>query len=131
MRRVSLSRLVNRAALFGAAAGIGVVFGFGGADTARSQSADCERMRQAIADASHSGQNSQFQAAAERQRSELDRTVAYAHSIGCENRKILFFGSDPPAQCGQINSQIERMRANLGDLQARSGGGGARGELVA
>jgi len=103
-----------------------------GAGPALSQSADCERLRQAIADASRSGQTAQFEAAAERQRAEIDRTVAYAKSIGCENRQFLFFGAAPPAQCGQINSQIARMRANLDDLQARAGGGsGGRGELIA
>ena len=97
-----------------------------------SQSADCERLRQAIADASRSGQSAQFEAAAERQRAEIDRTVAYAKSIGCENRQFLFFGAAPPAQCGQINAQISRMRANLDDLQARAGGGsGGRGEMIA
>ena len=31
----------------------------------------------------------------------------------------------PPAQCGQINGQIGRMRANLDELQSRAGGGAA------
>ena len=69
------------------------------------------------------------QAAAERQRAELARTSAYAHSLGCENRKFLIFGSDPPAQCGEVNGQIARMQANLADLRARAGGGA--GDLVA
>ena len=55
---------------------------------------------------------------------------AYAHSIGCENRKFLFFGSEPPAQCGEIKGQIARMQANLADLQGRAGGGG-RADLIA
>jgi hypothetical protein len=124
------SRLIPRTAIL-AAAGAGAIVGLAGVDSALSQNADCERLRQAIADSSHSAQGSQFQAAAERQRSELDRTVGYAHSIGCENRKILIFGSDPPAQCAQINAQIERMRANLSDLQSRAGGQGGHGDLVA
>ena len=49
-----------------------------------------------------------------------------ARSLGCENRKFLFFGSNPPAQCGEVNGQIARMQANLADLQARAGGGGRR-----
>lgn len=94
-------------------------------------SADCDRLRRAISDASR-GPNAQFEAAAARQRSEIERTVAYARQIGCENQKFLFFGSDPPAQCGEIKSQIGRMRANLDDLQSRAGGGaGGRGELLA
>lgn len=100
-------------------------------DRALAQSNECARLQQAIASAS-GGQGQQYQAAAERQRGELDRTVGYAHSIGCENRKFLFFGSDPPAQCGSIQAQIAHMRGTLQDLQARSGGGdGGRGEMVA
>ena len=52
--------------------------------------------------------------------------------IGCDNHKFLFFGSDPPAQCDQINAQIGRMHANLDDLaSARGRRRGGRGELVA
>ncbi len=98
---------------------------------ALAQSAECVRLQQAIAAASRSGPGAQLQAAVERQRAELSRTVAYARSLGCENRKFLFFGSDPPPQCGEINGQISRMRANLADLQARAGGAGGRAQLVA
>ena len=96
-----------------------------------SAGGECDRLRRAIADSSH-GPNAQFEAAAQRQRGEIERTVAYAHQIGCDNQKFLFFGSDPPAQCGQIKGQIGRMRANLDDLQSRAGGGaGGRGEMLA
>lgn len=102
------------------------------ASSADAVNADCERLRRAIADVSRSGQNGQYQAAAERQRGEIGRTEAYAAQIGCNNKKFLFFGSDPPSQCGQIHAQIGRMRANLEDLQARAGGGqSGRGELIA
>ena len=78
------------------------------------------------------GQGAQYEAAAQRQRGEIERTGAYARSIGCENRKFLFFGSNPPAQCEQINGQLSRMQANLADLQSRGGGAdGGRAELVA
>jgi hypothetical protein len=111
---------------------VAILAALAAADVAEPQSADCARLRQAIADASRSDQGAQYQAAADRQRDELDRTVAYARSIGCENRQFLFFGSAPPAQCGQINGQISRMRANLDDLRSRAGGGaGGRGELIA
>jgi len=102
------------------------------ANLALAQSADCVRLQQAIAAASRGGPSAQLQAAVERQRTELSRTTAYARSLGCENRKFLFFGSDPPAQCGEVNAQISRMQANLADLQGRAGGGaGGRGELIA
>jgi hypothetical protein len=96
------------------------------ADVALAQNAECARLQQAIAARRGS---SGSQGAVERQRAELSRTSAYARSLGCENRKFLFFGSEPPAQCGDLNGQISRMQANLADLQARAGGGA--GDLVA
>ncbi len=95
-------------------------------DVAQAQTAECARLQQAIAARRGS---SGSQAAVDRQRAELGRTSAYARSLGCENRKFLIFGSDPPAQCGELNGQISRMQANLADLQARAGGGA--GDLVA
>jgi len=108
------------------------VFGaLGAANLAAAQSADCARLRQAISDAARDNQGAQYQAAADRQRAEIDRTSAYAHSIGCDHRQFLFFGSPPPPQCGQINAQIGRMRANLDELQSRASGAGGRADLVA
>jgi Protein of unknown function (DUF2865) len=97
-----------------------------GGDARAQNAGECARLQQAIAQRHGS---SGVQAAAERQRTELARTSAYARSLGCDNRKFLFLGSDPPAQCGQLNGQIARMQANLADLEAREGGGG--GDLVA
>jgi hypothetical protein len=105
--------------------------GLGGPVSAQQLSVDCQRLRQAIADASRSDSGAQYQAAADRQRAELDRTTAYAHSIGCDRRQFLFFGAAPPPQCGEIGAQIGRMRANLEELQQRSGGPGGRGDLIA
>ena len=96
------------------------------ADIALAQNAECARLQQAIA--AHRG-SSGAQGAVERQRAELARTSAYARSLGCGNRKFLIFGSDPPAQCGELEGQISRMQANLSDLQARAGGGA--GDLIA
>src|SRR5580698_11125804 len=96
-------------------------------DVALAQNAgECARLQQAIAARRGS---SGSQAAVDRQRAELGRTRAYAGSLGCGNRKFLFFGSEPPPQCGEVNAQISRMEANLADLQARAGGGA--GDLVA
>jgi hypothetical protein len=95
-------------------------------DVAVAQNAECARLQQAIAARRGS---SGAQAAVERQRAELGRTRAYAGSLGCGNRKFLFFGSEPPPQCGEVTAQISRMEANLAELQARAGGGA--GELIA
>jgi hypothetical protein len=91
------------------------------------QSPECARLQAAIAAAPRGG--GPAAAAAERQREQLASSRAYAHSIGCDNQKFLFFGSDPPPQCGEIRGQIARMQANLASLQARAGGG--RGGLIA
>jgi len=96
------------------------------ADVASAQNAECARLQQAIAARRGSSGAS---AAAERQRAELGRTRAYANSLGCGNHKFLFFGSEPPPQCGEVNAQISRMEANLAELQARAGGGA--GDLIA
>jgi hydroxypyruvate isomerase len=79
---------------------------------AAAQSADCVNLRSLIAGAGHGGssQGEQYQAAASRQRSEIDRTVAYAQSLGCDRRQFLIFGSPPPPQCGAINAQIGKMQ---------------------
>jgi Protein of unknown function (DUF2865) len=114
--------LASASALAALAAAIAA---FGG-DVALAQNAECARLQQAIA-ARHGSSGSQ--AAVERQRAELGRTRAYAGSLGCGNRKFLFFGSEPPPQCGEVSAQISRMEANLADLQARAGGGA--GDLVA
>src|SRR5271165_3714814 len=118
-------RLLAQKTLMAAAAALAGVLSAG---DALAQSADCARLQAAIASAPRGG--GQLQAAADRQRAELSRTSSYAHSIGCDNQKFLFFGSEPPAQCGEIKGRIARMQANLSDLQARSGGGG-RADLIA
>ncbi len=110
-----------------AIAAIAALAGIFAEGEAFAQSAECARLQAAIAAAPRGG--GQFEAAAERQRAELSRTFAYAHSIGCDNQKFLFFGSEPPPQCGEIKGQIARMQANLADLRARAGGG--RGDLIA
>jgi hypothetical protein len=94
-----------------------------------AESGECARLRAAIASAAPHGGGGQFAGAAARQRSELARTNAYANSIGCNNQKFLFFGSEPPPQCSEIKGQIARMQASLSDLEAHSGGG--RDDLIA
>ena len=92
---------------------------------AQAQYVDCERLRAQLASlGSGGGDSGRYAAAAQKQRSELNRTVGYARSIGCDRSRFLIFGDDPPPQCGTINAQIGRMQANLASLEQRSGGGG-------
>jgi hypothetical protein len=106
-----------------------------GSDLAGAQDAGyCQQLRAQIAAAGQSGgsrQSAAYDAAAQKQRSEIDRTIAYSRQLGCDRQKFLIFGSDPPPQCGEVSAQIARMQANLGQLQARGSGGGARGDLIA
>jgi hypothetical protein len=99
---------------------------------ARAQYADCARLQTQIAQASAADPSvsGRFAAAAQKQRSELDRTVAYAHSIGCDRSGFVFFGPQAPPQCPAINAQIQRMRANLDQLQGPARGG-IRDTLIA
>jgi hypothetical protein len=96
---------------------------------AEAQSVDCGRLQMQIAQASSGDPAAgRYAAAAQKQRSELDRTVAYARSIGCDRSGFVFFGPQAPPQCPGINAQIQRMRANLQQL---GGGGSPRETLIA
>jgi hypothetical protein len=63
--------------------------------------------------------------AASRQQADLDRLTAQGRRTGCEGGGFFSLFSGQPAQCGQINNQIQQMRANLdralGDLQRLQG----------
>jgi hypothetical protein len=97
-----------------------------------AQGVDCSRLQSQIASIrSDPSQSQRFLQLAERQQVQLDRTMAYAQSLGCQNHQFLFFGSPPPPQCQQINPQIARMQANLQRLQQQAAGGdGLRRELT-
>ena len=98
-----------------------------------AQAVDCGRLQAQIASlpSGDAGRGAKFSEAAARQQNEIARTLGYANSIGCDRQQFLIFGSAPPPQCGAINGQVARMRANLGQLQAQGASGGQRRELVA
>jgi Protein of unknown function (DUF2865) len=95
---------------------------------AGAQQIDCNRLQVQIGQASDSPAASRNAAAAQKARADLDRAVAYAHSIGCDRSGFVFFGPQPPAQCPGLNAQIQQMRASLQQLQ---GAGGTRQTLLA
>jgi len=112
---------------FGAVAAAFLLAGALAGTGAQAQYADCARLQAQIAQASAADPASgRVAAAVQKQRSELDRTVAYAHSIGCDRSGFVFFGPQPPAQCPGINAQIQRMRGNLDQLQGQTRGGAAQ-----
>ena len=94
-----------------------------------AQGVDCGQLQAQIAGADDGGAR-RYAAAAQRQRAEIDRTSAYARSLGCDRQQFLFFGSAPPPQCGGINAHIAQMQGNLAQLQS-AGGGGRRQQLIA
>ena len=72
-----------------------------------------------------------YQDAQMRQQGELDRVTQQAKRMGCESSGFFSLFNQNSAQCGPVNSQIQRMRGNLDQIntsleQLRSGGlGGA------
>lgn len=106
------------------------------AGAAHAQSPDCRGIQADLASLGPGdpARTAQFAQAVQKQQFELDRTVAYAHSIGCDNRQFLFFGQPPPPQCGEIGARISRMQANLTQLQGeaeRASGDARRRDLTA
>jgi hypothetical protein len=118
------------------ARGLVAVFTLAATTGAIAQSYDCDRLREQIASATArpSGVGARYAAAAQKQQYEINRTGAYAASIGCNNRQFLMFGSPPPPQCAGLEQQMQRMRSNLSGLQEQarvSSGDGQKGALQA
>lgn len=89
--------------------------------TALPQSVDCAGLRSQIAALDEANaRTNPYLVQAEQQRAGLQRSIGYAHSIGCDRQQFLFFGSPPPPQCPALNAQIQQMQANLGQLEANA-----------
>jgi hypothetical protein len=83
------------------------------------QGIDCTGLRAQIAALDEANARTNPYAVQEQQqRADLQRTVGYAHSIGCDRQQFLFFGSPPPPQCGGLNAHIQQVRATVGQLEA-------------
>ena len=54
-----------------------------------------------------------YEEAAQRQQAELDRLAEQARRYGCEGRGFFSLFGGQPQQCGPINTQMQKMRANL------------------
>ena len=65
-----------------------------------------------------------------KQQGELDRLGQQAQRMGCSGGGFFALFSGQPAQCGQLNNQIQQIRANLdrimGDLQRAKGNSAVR-----
>jgi hypothetical protein len=89
-------------------------------EASHAQTVDCTALRAKIAalDSQGAARPNRYTAAARKQRSELDRTVAYGHSLGCDQPEIPIFGKPLPANCRGLNARIAQMQANLAQLEA-------------
>ncbi len=85
-----------------------------------------------MTDPARADQIRRYEDAVDRQQIELDRTVSASRRMGCEGSSFFLFGGGQSPQCGDINNQIQRMRANLdrimADLQRLQGSGSDRSE---
>lgn len=88
---------------------------------ALAQNPYCDSLRAQIASAGAGAGSARYRAAAVKQQREIDRTVAYGRSIGCDRQQFLFFGEPPPPQCAAISRRIAQMQANLGTLMHGAG----------
>ena len=86
------------------------------AGPAAAQAVDCNRLALQIATVGRSQAPAGGEAATRKAQAELNRLAGYAHSIGCDKPQFLFFGDRPP-QCEGINAQIQRMQANVAQMQ--------------
>ncbi len=90
---------------------------------AAAQGANCDTLRGQIAALDRSNTRANPYAGQIRsQRAGLQRAEAYGHRLGCDRQQFLFFGSAPPPQCGQVNAQIEQLRASVGQLESNARG---------
>src|SRR5690242_5259811 len=57
-----------------------------------------------------------YQDAVAKQQGELDKVTLQAKRMGCESSGFLSLFNSQSAQCGPVNDQIQRMRANLDQI---------------
>ncbi len=77
---------------------------------ALAQGVDCAGLRAQIAALDQANaRTNPYAIQAQQQRADLQRSVGYAHSIGCDRQQFFFFGSPPPPQCGGLNAHIQQV----------------------
>lgn len=70
------------------------------------------------ADPARADQIRRYEEAANKQQLELDKLVAQSRRAGCQGSGFFSLFGGQPAQCGQVNNQIQQMRANLDQIIA-------------
>lgn len=98
-----------------------IAFGVLSADAAYAQqSAYCDRLRTELSAVEYSlanSANTDSAATLKKTQRDLDRTVTYYRSIGCQDARIPLFSAPKPEQCASLEAQIGRLEANLNSLQ--------------
>jgi hypothetical protein len=69
-------------------------------------------------DPARADQIKRYEDTANKQQFELDKLVAQARRAGCQGSGFFSLFSGQPPQCGQINNQIQQMRANLDQIMS-------------
>jgi hypothetical protein len=115
-------RPFSRASAFALAASVILAAAFAGlVSNAEAQGVDCGRLQAQIAAIDQAdARTNPYVGAVQKQRDEINRTRAYAQSVGCDRQQFLFFGNAPPPQCPQLVARIQQMQANLNQLQANA-----------
>jgi hypothetical protein len=104
-----------------------------------SQNPTCQRLEAQLTnvdrgtdDPTRADQIRRAEDAVNRQQFELDKVVAQGRRLGCENSGFFSIFSNPPAQCGGLNRQIDPQRSALErvqtDLERLKGGTAERAE---
>jgi hypothetical protein len=105
------------------------------AGSAVSQPIDCPRLAAQInaLASSGAGRANHYGAGVQKQRNDLDRTIRYARSLGCDRGQFLMFDTVPP-QCRDLNAQIQQLQTTLAQYEGSGDLGGnaaARQQLTA
>jgi hypothetical protein len=69
------------------------------------------------ADPARADQIRRSEEAVNRLQADVDRQVAQARKMGCENSGFFSIFNTPPAQCGTLNRQIDQQRTSLENMQ--------------
>jgi len=92
---------------------------------AQSANPTCQRLESQLvsldngnSDPSRADQIRRGEDSINRQQFEVDKLVSQARRLGCENSGFFTIFSNPPAQCGGLNRQIDQQRTSLEKMQS-------------
>ncbi len=113
--RGPFSKLAAAAAIFASASAVAL---------AQSGNPACQRLEAQLtsldrgnSDPARADQIRRVEEAVNRQQFEVDKQVAQARRMGCENSGFFSIFNNPPPQCGTLLRQIDQQRANLDRMQ--------------